>query len=192
MTALWTADAFGGIGPGSVTSGGLTLTTPPNPNDAVELTRRDGSVVTVFDSTTTALACLAYLEASGLRRLRSGDVEVQAVPYAKLLVYELAPPLCLLAALALPTYMGGVLVFEPRSVSPRLSLTAALHTVGYGPLAPVIDNAGLLASGVPMVLVDWNYSATWTPGTGTLAVDDPPVQWSSGLTGGGGPGTGTG
>ena len=175
--ALFTAAQFAGVSYDLPEGGGA----PANANDPVVLQLSDGSLVSAFDTVSTALKLLAYMrQNSQWQVLTSDDVTVASVNAVKLLVLENSIVNQKLLSQYLPTYIGDQVRFVHRTSSLVLSLTDALKSVGFCHTSalPFANNLDLRLGGAHLMLVDWNFKASpATSAEGSLLNDGTPLRY---------------
>ena len=168
--ALLTAAHLNGFLAGTPVGG----TSLANASDPVTLTLSDGSIVTVFDTIATALACLEWCHTRAQRRVAaSPGILMVAIDDAKLLIGQRWLMEELLRDYV-PCYGGGVVSF--LGIQGCFSLSGALAALGLSSADTFPDNASLQAASLPLVLLDWNYTA---PGGGTQFADPTPLVYRS-------------
>ena len=160
-TPLFTASQFAGVNYSTpVGQNGA----PAHAGDPVALACSDGSTVTVFDTLSTALKCLASMTGSGQWYIQATDEVMVVSVGTKLLILETT----LTNQKMMQTYTAwystsGQVVFQNKSTSQSNSLTGALQKCGYLMQAaqPFQNNYDLAhAPGPPNIqIVDWFYLA---------------------------------
>jgi len=138
-------------------------TSIPNPAHGVLLSLQDSSVVWVFSSVEVALQCLKAMRERGQWFLQASEDGVVVSSCVKLLVLEASPVnqkvLLQFACISL----SGRALFQHRSCSQIVTLTAALQQSGYYMKAslPFAGNLDLRSAPNPSAIqiVDWFYDA---------------------------------
>jgi hypothetical protein len=135
----------------------------PNPAHGVLLTLQDGSVVSVFSSTEVALQCLKAMKARGQWFLQGSEDVVVVSNGSQLLLLEASLVNQKLLQQFACVYVSGRTLFQHRSCSQIVTLTAALQQSGYCMKAslPFAGNLDLRSAPNPpaIQLVDWFYDA---------------------------------
>ena len=175
MTALITQyDAYT---PAAPYLGGAQATSPSHPTDPVVVQLSTGPV-TVFASVQAALQCLEYMRQAKQWLLWPADnVYVVAVDWTKLLVLERTTALDTLLRGYIPIYAGGVTKFVQRGASTVAELATALSASGLVVTTLLPDNAALVAAGLAVQVVDWNYQAAAAPGAGSQLRDNVVLEY---------------
>ena len=138
-------------------------TSIPNPAHGVLLSLQDSSVVWVFSSVEVALQCLKAMRERGQWFLQASEDGVVVSSCVKLLVLEASlVNQKVLLQFACISLSGGAL-FQHRSCSQIVTLTAALQQSGYYMKAslPFAGNLDLRSAPNPSAIqiVDWFYDA---------------------------------
>ena len=175
MSALLTAAQFASYSvqqPTSIVRGHT------NASDPVRLGLSDGSSALVFDSKTTALKCLAFMQERQQWMLSvSDDIGIYSISGVKLLIAEQSLRTQRLVASFNPIYQAGKTLFNHRTMSQSLSLDDALQAVGFPKLSatPFRNNKDLKeATPNPnMIIVDWNFRESLSTSTDGSVLDDP-------------------
>ena len=116
---------------------GITLETPTNgtvtnPNSSVSFNKSDGTVAVIFDSVTSAMLCLAFMEARDqYYMLVNDDIMVVNVSGVKLIVMETTFINQKLMNSFSFQYNRGSVACVHRNLSNMVSLTDALVSVGF-------------------------------------------------------------
>jgi hypothetical protein len=135
----------------------------PNPSHGVLLTLQDGNVVSVFSSVLVALQCLRSMKERGQWFLQASEDVVVVSNGSKLLVLEASLVNQKLLQQFSCTAISGRTLFQHRSCSQLVTLTAALQQSGYCMKAPLpfSGNHDLRAAPNPPAIqvVDWFYDA---------------------------------
>ena len=156
---------------------GNLVALPAHPNDPVTLTLSSGVTVTVFDTLTTALKTMKYMLQQNQWLLQLPKCMVVSVCHHKLLLLEATVAnQKLLQTYAAPLYEHGATRFAGRVSYDTHDLQSALQSVGSLQMSSLLDNLDLAS--VNMQVVDWNYTASPTAGTGSLLVDAVPLRYS--------------
>lgn len=151
---------------------------PANPLDPVAVPRPGGQLVSVFDTVTTALACMEQMRLRKQTFLRLGEVRVATVSYYKLLLYVMTPDLALFEQTYAPIYAGGQVLFAHKQHQTITDLKGALSALGVQVLTDISDNASLAAAGLTIQIVDQNYQANAPAGLGSQLQDVVPLRYA--------------
>ena len=138
-------------------------TSIPNPAHGVLLTLQDASVVPVFSSVEVALQCLKAMKERGQWFLQASEDVIVVSNGVKLLVLEASLVNQKLLQQFACISLSGRALFQHRSCSQIVTLTAALQQSGYCMKAslPFAGNLDLRSAPNPpaIQIVDWFYDA---------------------------------
>ena len=138
-------------------------TSIPNPAHGVLLSLQDGSVVSVFSSVEVAMQCLKAMKERGQWFLQGSEDVVVVSNASKLLVLEASLVNQKMLQQFSCVSLSGRTLFQHRSCSQVVTLTAALQQSGYCMKAslPFAGNLDLRSAPNPpaIQIVDWFYDA---------------------------------